>query len=201
MFLPKIYQSQDENLMKQIISENAFATLISNKNNKISASRAMFLWNDNEAFFLETHLSRANPQAKIVENGDQVLCDFLGAHSYISSSWYEKTNVSTWNYEAVQIYGAIKLMNDDELYQHLENLTLKFENNQKCPMTVEKMGKDYVEKEMRGAFGIKIYPTEIYIKQKLSQNRNEQDFKNIILNLEDSTDLNSNAIAKKMKDL
>lgn len=200
MFIPKIYQSEDQKLMKQIINENAFATLISTKE-KLCATHSMFLLKENEeGFYLETHISRANPQAKILKHGDEVLCNFLGAHSYISSSWYEKTNVSTWNYEAVQISGTIKLMNDEELFQHLENLTLKFENSQKCPMTVEKMGKDFAEKEMKGAFGMKIYPTEIHIAQKLSQNRNEEDFKNIILNLEESKDCGSKEISKKMRD-
>ena len=200
MFIPKIYRSEDQELMKQIINENAFATIISAKG-KISATHSMFLLKQNEeGFYLETHISKANPQAKVLKDDDEVLCDFLGAHSYISLSWYEKTNVSTWNYEAVQIFGTIKLMNDEELFQHLENLTLKFENSQKCPMTVDKMGKDFAEKEMKGAFGIKIYPTEIDIAQKLSQNRNEEDFKNIILNLEESKDCGSKEISKKMRD-
>ena len=202
MFIPKIYKSEDETLMKKIISENAFATLISNKNNQISATHSMFLWKEIKGnFYLETHISRANPQAKTMENGDEVLCDFLGAHSYISSSWYEKTNVSTWNYEAVQFYGTVVLMNDEELFEHLKNLTYKYENTQKCPMTVEKMGREYVAKEMKGAFGLKILPKEIHIAQKLSQNRNEKDFQNIIVNLEDSNDFNSKKIAEKMKNL
>ena len=187
--------------MKKIISENAFALLISNKE-KISATHSMFLWNENEGdFYLESHISKANFQAKVLKDGDEVLCDFLGAHSYISSSWYEKRNVSTWNYEVVQISGTIKLMNEQELFQHLENLTLKFESTQKCPMTVEKMGKDFAEKEMKGAFGMKIYPTEIHVAQKLSQNRNEADYQNIILNLEDGKNAGEKKIAEKMRNL
>jgi transcriptional regulator len=55
-----------------------------------------------------------------------------------------------------------------------------------------------VEKEMKGAFGIKVIPTEIFIKQKLSQNRKESDFQNIIAQLE-KTDENGKKIAEKMK--
>ncbi|MGA9211181.1 FMN-binding negative transcriptional regulator [Kaistella sp.] len=201
MFMPKIYKSEDLSLMKKIISENAFALLISNKE-KLLATHSMFLLNEiNDGFYLETHLSKANFQAKVLKDGDEVLCDFLGAHSYISSSWYEKTNVSTWNYEAVQIRGKVKLMNDDELYEHLKKLTFKYENAQKCPMFVEKMGDEFVRKEMKGAFGINIYPSEIFIANKLSQNRNDADFENIILNLGASNDENSIKIAEKMKSI
>lgn len=201
MFIPKIYRSEDYNLMKQIIKENAFALLISSVE-KIRATHSMMMLNedDPENIYVESHISRANPQAKTLKNGDEVLCDFLGAHTYISSSWYDHVNVSTWNYEAVQVYGKVELMNQEELYNHLEKLTAKYENFQKCPMFVEKMGREFVEKEMKGAFGLKIIPTEIFIKQKLSQNRKEADFQNIISNLE-NTDENGKKIAERMKNI
>lgn len=201
MYIPKIYKSEDQELMKKIISENGFALLISDKE-KLSATHSMFLVNENEGnFYLETHVSKANFQAKVLKDGDEVLCDFLGAHSYISSSWYDHKNVSTWNYEAVQIRGKVKLMSDDELYEHLRKLTFKYEKDQKCPMLVENMEDEYVKNEMKGAFGIHIFPTEIFIVNKLSQNRNESDFRNIIKELEESSDENSQRIAEKMRNL
>lgn len=201
MYIPKLYKSEDQDLMKKIISENGFAFLISDKE-KLSATHSMFLVNENEGnFYLETHISKANFQAKVLKDGDEVLCDFLGAHSYISSSWYDHKNVSTWNYEAVQIRGKVKLMNDEELYEHLRKLTFKYEKPQKCPMFVENMGDEYVKNEMKGAFGIHIFPTEIFIVNKLSQNRNESDFRNIIKELEESSDENSQRIAEKMRNL
>lgn len=199
MFVPKLYRSEDLEVMREIIKENSFALLISSVD-KIRATHSMMMLNesDPENSYIETHISRANPQAKILKNGDEVLCDFLGAHTYISSSWYDHINVSTWNYEAVQIYGKVELMNQDELYTHLEKLTSKYENFQQCPMMVKDMGRDFVEKEMKGAFGIKVIPTEIFIKQKLSQNRKENDFNNIISHLEQS-DAQAQKIAEKMK--
>ena len=199
MYIPKIYKSEDQKLMKEIIRENSFALLISDKE-KLAATHAMFLLNENGGnFYLETHISKANFQAKVLKDGDEVLCDFLGAHSYISSSWYNHQNVSTWNYEAVQVRGKVKLMNDDELYEHLRKLTFKYEKNQKCPMLVENMGDEYVRKEMKGAFGIHMGPTEIYVASKLSQNRNEANAERIISNLIEADDSDSKKIAEKMK--
>ncbi|THV62716.1 FMN-binding negative transcriptional regulator [Chryseobacterium candidae] len=199
MFIPKLYRSEDYDLMREIIKENSFALLISSVD-KIRATHSMMMLNedDPENAYIETHISRANPQAKTLNDGDEVLCDFLGAHTYISSSWYDHINVSTWNYEAVQIHGTVEIMNHDELYAHLDKLTSKYESFQQCPMMVEDMGREFVEKEMKGAFGIKIIPTEIFIKQKLSQNRKESDFNTIISQLEQSDD-NARKIAEKMK--
>lgn len=198
MYIPKIYKSEDRELMKKIISENGFALLITGKE-KLSATHSMFLLNENEnGFYLETHISKGNFQAKVLQNGDEVLCDFLGAHSYISSSWYDHENVSTWNYEAVQIRGTVELMTDEELYEHLRKLTFKYEKIQKCPVFMENMGDEFVREEMKGAFGLMIIPNEMFIVQKLSQNRKEEDFKNIISQLENG-DENEREIAKKMK--
>jgi transcriptional regulator len=199
MYIPKIYKSEDLSLMKEIISENGFALLISNEG-KLSATHSMFLLNETAGgFYLETHISKANFQAKVLKDGDEVLCDFLGAHSYISSSWYDHKNVSTWNYEAVQIRGKVKLMNDDELYRHLEKLTSKYEQAQKCPMLVENMGTEYVRKQMQGAFGINISPEEVHIVSKLSQNRDGKNKESIIVNLQETGDPHSVKIAEKMQ--
>ena len=63
------------------------------------------------------------------------------------------------------------------------------------------MGKAFIEKEMKGALGVKIMPTEVAIKQKLSQNRDEANFKNIINHLETSDNDMDQKIAQKMKAL
>jgi len=60
------------------------------------------------------------------------------------------------------------------------------------------MGEEMVRKEMKGAFGIYIFPTEIFIAEKLSQNRNDKDFKNIITELGNSGNENSKKIAEEM---
>ena len=157
MYLPKIFKSEDLKLAKEIISENSFSSLIVSSE-KILSIKAMILVNQDEEddFYLEAHLSRANPVAKILANDLEVLCDFIGANTYISSSWYDHINVSTWNYEAVQVYGKVQLMSDDEFYVHLKKLTEKFESPQKCPMTIDKMGDKYVEQEMKGAVGFNL---------------------------------------------
>lgn len=201
MLLPRIFKSEDFELLKEIIEENSFSNLIINKD-RIISTKAMMLVNgiEKDNFFIETHLNRANPVARNIKKVEQeVLCDFTGVHAYISSSWYNHINVSTWNYEAVQIYGNVEIMSDDELYIHVKKLTDKYEPSQKCPMTVEKMGKEYVEEEMKGAVGIKIIPVEIKIKQKLSQNKNETNFKKIIKNLEESDHHMDKIMAQKMK--
>lgn len=60
--------------------------------------------------------------------------------------------MTMWNYEAVQIYGKANLMSQEKLYNHLEKLTYNYDKFQQCPMIVQDMGKEFLEKEMKGAF-------------------------------------------------
>ncbi len=198
MYIPRLYRSEDETLMKEIIKENGFALLISGKE-KLWATHSMFLINESKgSFYLETHVSKGNFQSSVLEDGDEVLCDFLGANSYISSSWYDHLNVSTWNYEAVQVRGKVKLMTDDELYQHLVKLTSKYEQSQKCPVFADKIGEANIRGEMQGAFGINIIPTEVHIASKMSQNRDEPNMRSIITNLQEKNKENEMKVAEKM---
>jgi transcriptional regulator len=202
MYLPKLFKSENFELLKEIIKENSFSSLITYKE-RIISTKAMMQINElgDNFFIIETHINKVSPIAKKIEEGDEVLCDFLGAHTYISSSWYDHINVSTWNYEEIQIYGRVEIMSDKELYNHLKKLTDYFELPQKCPITTERMGAEFVEQEMKGALGLKIIPTEIKIKQKLSQNRDEVNFQRIINKLKESNSQMDNIISEKMDKL
>ncbi|MEH0153030.1 FMN-binding negative transcriptional regulator [Limibacter armeniacum] len=201
MHLPKLFKTENYEVLQEVITNNPFSNLII-YNKRIIATRAMMAINGSENdFYIETHLNKANPVARQIDIKEEVLCEFLGSHTYISSSWYDHINVSTWNYEQVQIYGKVEFMTETALYNHLNKLTNTYESSQKCPITLEKMGKAFVEKEMKGAIGIKIIPTEIKIKQKLSQNRDDKNFNNIIEKLSQSEDEMDMRIAEKMKKL
>lgn len=201
MYLPKIFKSENFNVLKDIVDSHPFSNFII-YNNKIMSTRAMMMiTGDENDYYIETHLNKANPVALKVNPAQEVLCDFLGANTYISSSWYDHINASTWNYEQVQIYGKLEIMSNQELYHHLDKLTNRFEISQQCPMTLDKMGKDFVETEMKGTIGYKIIPTEVKIKQKLSQNRDEQNFHYIIEHLLQSDESMDKIIAQKMIDL
>ena len=71
----------------------------------------------NNELYLFGHVSAANPQAQGFNQGKvAALAIFSAGHSYVSSSWYEQENVSTWNYRSVQVKGnglaeVIKLAN------------------------------------------------------------------------------------------
>ena len=128
-----------------------------------------------------------------------MLVMFQGPHAYISSSWYEHENVPTWNYQAVHIYGKGSILDEEELKQDLTRLLKKYEKHRKNPVLWDKLSPSLLEKELKGIVGFKIKVEEIQAAYKLSQNRNETDYMNIIEQLQNEENPDSKRMAELME--
>ena len=137
------------------------------------------------------HLAKVNPQAHDIENSD-VLITLQGAHDYISPSWYEGVGVPTWNYQAVHVYGKCKTFDEPEdLKTVVDTLTEKYESY------FDKPWQPNYKANMLGAIiGFEVEISDIQAQYKLSQNRSDQDRKQVIEALEN---LGSTELAKEMK--
>ena len=147
---------------------------------------------------LHGHISKGNPQWKNFAHNTQVLAIFSGAHSYISSSWYNHENVPTWNYIAVHIYGTIKIIEGEYLLQTLKKLVDKYETASEHPVSVDAMSPKFLNKELRGIVGFEIEIDSIEAAYKLSQNRDELNHAHIIAQLQQKGDIQSLNIAHEM---
>lgn len=83
--------------------------------------------------------------------------------------------------------------------QDLAKLMNNYEKHRKDPVMLENLSPSLVEKELKGIIGFKIDVKEVQAAYKLSQNRTETNYRNIIKNL--STEENSGAtqMAELMK--
>ncbi len=187
--------------MIEFVSRNNFGILISQQQHKrIIATHIPFICNENEkGLLLSSHMSKANEQWRTLEDADEVLLIFQGAHTYISSSWYDHINVPTWDYIAVHLYGKARLLNNEETINHLRELVDTHEASEKNPISLDAMGADYVAKEMKGLVAFEIQITDMYSAFKLSQNRDIKNLDLIIDALEQRQDENSLAIATALK--
>lgn len=198
MFTPKIYQNNDPSSIREFISRNGFGILTTQAEGKIWATHIpMILSGDGTK--LSGHVSKANKQWKDFGSSGEVLAIFHGPHTYISSSWYDHENVPTWNYQAVHVYGTIRIIEGDELYSSLKHLVDKYEHDSEKPVSIETMSAEYVRREMNGIVGFEVAITRIESTNKLSQNRDEKNHGLIIDELEKRGDTGSIEIAELMK--
>ena len=132
------------------------------------------------------HISKANFQLKdYTEGKEEVLLIFNGPHSYVSSSWYNHENVPTWNYIAVHIYGSLEVIDNEELKYSLDKLINKYEAKMENPIHLDSLSEKTM-KQMKGIIGFKIHINEIQAAYKLSQNRDDEDYHNIVEELNKS---------------
>ena len=196
--------NRNENLeeVRSFIKANSFGILLTSTDNKILGSHIpLELEEDmdgNEVIY--GHISRANDLLKeFDQDKDEVLVIYNGPHAYISSSWYGHENVPTWNYIAVHVYGKLEIIDKKELKYALSKLMNKYESNMKNPQSMESLS-DKTMRQIKGIIGFKISINKIQAAYKLSQNRNEEDYDNLIQELGGSSNHMDQEVGKIMKE-
>lgn len=199
MYIPELYKNENQQEIQEFLHQNAFGILVNQTNGKLWATHIPLLLEEkNGKQFLVGHVSSENPQAGSFEDNDEVLAIFPGVHTYISSSWYDHENVPTWNYLAVHVYGKVKIHSLEESIDALKKLVNKYEAQSENPVRVEDLSKKTMM-QARGIVSFEIEITSIEAKKKLSQNRDDKNYKNIISKLETSDDNQAIAVAEEMK--
>ena len=193
MYTPKYAQNDDLESIKKFVRQNSFGILVSQSNDKILATHIPLEFSDDESK-LTTHLSRANPQTKHFISGTEVLAIFTGPHAYISSAWYDHENVPTWNYIAAHVYGKLRILEGTEVNQSLNHFLARYENS-----TLKNMSAEYVNAQLKGLVAIQIEITSIEATFKLSQNRDQKNYLNVIHQLENQNEQGAQRIADEMK--
>lgn len=199
MYIPELYKNENQEDIQNFIHQHGFGILVNQTNGKLWATHIPLLLEEkNGKQFLVGHVSKENPQADSFKNNDKVLAVFSGAHSYISSSWYDHENVPTWNYLAVHVYGEVIIHSLDETIEALKRLVNKYEATSEKPIRIEDLSKKTML-QARGIVSFEIEITSIEAKKKLSQNRDDKNYQTIISKLENSNDFQAIAIANEMK--
>lgn len=199
MYIPEIYKNENQQDIQNFIHQNGFGILANQTDGKLWATHIPLLLEEKDGKqFLVGHVSRENPQAESFKTNDEVLAIFSGAHTYISSSWYDHENVPTWNYLAVHVYGKVQLHSLEETIEALKRLVNKYEAKSEKPVRVEDLSKKTML-QAKGIVSFEIEITAIKAKKKLSQNRDDKNYKNIITELEKTNDNQRIAVAEEMK--
>jgi transcriptional regulator len=200
MYIPELYKNESQEDIQNFLHQNGFAILVNQTDGKLWATHTPLILETNAdgKQILVGHISKANPQAESFKTNDDVLAIFSGAHTYISSSWYDHENVPTWNYLAVHVYGKATIYNHEQAIHFLKKLVDKYEAKSEIPVRVENLSEKTM-REARGIIAFEIEITSIEAQKKLSQNRDDKNYQNIINELEKTNDNQAIDIANEMK--
>ena len=200
MYIPKYFNVKNVDEIWDFVQKNSFGTIVTTKQGKpIATHLPLGLNKEGDDYYITGHMAYGNPQWRTFETCEDVLVMFQGPHAYISSSWYEDENVPTWNYQAVHVYGKASILSEDELIEDLTIMWKNMKNIGRIQFYGINLSPQFLEKQLKGIVGFKIKVEEIQAAYKLSQNRNEEDYHNIVNKLYEEKDLNSQQMAQLME--
>jgi transcriptional regulator len=162
------YASTDVEVVRRLIRENPWSTLVSSNAGELVASHYPVLLDEEAAgLAVVTHVGR--PDEETHGLGDhELLLIVQGRHGYISPSWYAPgaTRAPTWNFSVAHCYGVPQILDEQENLRVLTRLVEHFERHVEEPMLLD---QDWGARLARGTVGIRIPVTRFVCKIKLSQ--------------------------------
>jgi len=196
------FKENDKQTILNFIEENPFAFMTGSylSGGQVATQIPILLDERNGELFLQGHFMRNTDHHKAFIENPNALIVFTGPSCYVSASWYNNPQIgSTWNYMSVHVSGEVNFMTNEELIAFMRKLTLKFEKGNTQSLTFyDNLPEQFLNKMMPAIVGFEIRADKIENVFKLSQNRDEKSYLNIISKL-DELGGNSALIATELK--
>lgn len=199
MYQPRKYQKNEPAFIFDFINRHPFATLVVQGERLLATHIPVLTQGTADKFILYAHIANHNEQKKFLKDGSEVLLIFQGAHAYISSSWYQEKNISTWNYSAVHINATITLQSPEELETSLENLIEHFEKDQENPLYYKDIPEQMLKEHLPLITGFWCEPVKMEAIAKLHQGYVKEDVVSVIRHLEDQNSSLEAGLAKDIR--
>jgi transcriptional regulator len=184
MYTPKFNQVQDRAVLLEAMRAYSFAILFgANPEPGLEADAQathlpLVVKDEGPHGLLEGHFARANRHWQSLA-GRETLVVFPGPHSYVSPSLYvEELSVPTWNYIAIHAYGTLTLVEDNDAKEALLADLIQAHD----PPYADRwrsLPEGYRRTMLGNIMGFRIPIERIEGKFKISQNRSEQERRNV----------------------
>ncbi len=183
------FKEKNKRSLLEFIEANPFAFITGSSfsGKQVATQIPVLVEHRDGDLYLQGHIMKNTDHFKTFIENPNTLVVFTGPNAYVSASWYTDQQIgSTWNYMSVHISGKMAMMTDDELIQFMKKMTLKFENGNRASQTFfDNLPDEYLSSMMPAIAGFEIKAEKIENVFKLSQNRDEKSYLNIISRLEE----------------
>ncbi len=173
------FASDDPDLVRQLVREHPWGTLVTTTAAGLAASHYPLLLDEDAGdLTLLTHLGRPDDEVLEIDKGE-VLVIVQGHHGYISPSWYspQERKVPTWNFTVAHLHGRPQILGEEENLAVLTRLVDHFERHLDDPTHLE---PGYAAPIAKGTVGLRIPIERFELKRKLSQNKDEETRRSVI---------------------
>lgn len=173
-----LFASDDPELVRALVREHPWATLVSPTAGGLAASHYPVLLDESApGLTLLTHLGRPDDEVLDIDSGE-VLVIVQGNHGYISPGWYtpEERLVPTWNFTVVHMHGTPEILDETENFAVLTRLVEHFERHLDRPHRLDPADAPIA----KGTVGLRIPVDRFEMKRKLGQNKSAETRRKVI---------------------
>ncbi len=191
------FAQTDPDVVRTLIAENPWATLVSQAYGELVASHYPILLDDAaEDLTILTHVGRPDERNHRLGSGE-VLLIVAGPHGYISPSWYAEgaSPAPTWNFSVAHCYGVPEILEADENLRVLTRLVDHFERHVEHPLPLD---QEIGARIARGTVGLRLPITRFVCKVKMSQDKDPVSQRQVLDQLRGDGPYASAALADDM---
>jgi transcriptional regulator len=203
MYVPKAFAIDDDEAWRVVDDAGAGMLVIQTGKGLASVYVPVVVSSDRRT--IETHVAKANPWWKSVDDGTEVLALFVVASAYVSPNLYPSRLenpgvVPTWNYVATEVRGRATIHDDLEWkVAQTTSLTSHFERVYDPEWRADDLDAQFREQQSKAIVGVEIEVISIEGKAKLSQNRLDVDRRSVRDHFAEGSDEQRN-VARRMSD-
>jgi transcriptional regulator len=193
-----LFASEDPQLVRELIREHPWATLVTTVDGTPMASHyPVMLDEERPDLTLLTHLGRPDDKVLAIGAGEMLVI-VQGNHGYVSHGWYgpDASPVPTWNFTVAHLHGTPEILGEEENLRILTALVARFEDKRDAPAYLD---PDAGGPIARGTVGLRIPIVRFQLKRKLSQNKDDETRRRSIAALREPGPYQHLALAEEME--
>ncbi len=192
------HATTDDNVVRRLVAENPWATIVSQTDSGLVASHYPVLLDESrDDLTIVTHVGRPDEQVHQF-GGRELMLIVAGPHGYISPSWYTEQAVPapTWNFTVAHCYGTPEILDAEENLSVLSRLVDHFEQHVEQPVPLD---QEFGARLARGTVGIRLPIDRFVCKVKLSQDKDRGSQRGVLAALQRPGPYRNEALAADMK--
>ncbi|MGI9524919.1 MAG: FMN-binding negative transcriptional regulator [Hyphomicrobiaceae bacterium] len=203
MYVPPHFQEINSDEVRAVIEAAPLACIVAHTSEGLIANHIPLHFAPEDV--LIGHIALANDMHRLISNGEVVMAVFRGEDGYISPNFYPSKHehhrhVPTWNYQVVHAYGEITFQHDDQAKRAAVGLLTRSHErrlNGKDAWRLADAPTEYIERMFGEIVALRIKVHKLLAKSKLSQNREERDYRGAVSGLRNCGHA---SLARRMED-
>lgn len=189
MYMPPHFEEVDAAEIEAVLEAAPLAAIVAQTAAGLIANHVPLLALDRHT--LIGHVALANDMHRLVAAGQEVMAIFRGEDAYVSPNAYPSKavhhrHVPTWNYQVVHVHGDITFQHDERAKRAAVGLLTRIHERRLNGDRAWRMADapaDYMTQMLGSIVAFRIAVRRVLAKSKLSQNREDEDYRGVIADL------------------